>query len=141
MPGVGIRRRKALLTAFGSLAGVRRATREELAAVPHHLIDIIDPLDSYSVAQFRKDTLRLAEEINARGKLPLLVGGTMLYVRALQSGLAPLPPEGPHHAHPADHRGMGHRRRHRRSVLGAGARPCRHAGARGSGQRDPPSSL
>jgi tRNA dimethylallyltransferase len=49
--------------------------------VPHHLIDIIDPLDAYSVAQFRKDTLRLVEEINARGKLPLLVGGTMLYFK------------------------------------------------------------
>ncbi|RZT08614.1 tRNA dimethylallyltransferase [Duganella sp. CF402] len=71
--------------------GTAKPTREELAAVPHHLIDIIDPLDSYSVAQFRKDTLRLVEEINARGKLPLLVGGTMLYFKGLADGLDDLP--------------------------------------------------
>ncbi|SHN42389.1 tRNA dimethylallyltransferase [Duganella sacchari] len=71
--------------------GTAKPTREELAAVPHHLIDIIDPLDSYSVAQFRKDTLRLMEEISARGKLPLLVGGTMLYFKGLADGLDDLP--------------------------------------------------
>jgi tRNA dimethylallyltransferase len=71
--------------------GTAKPTREELAAVSHHLIDIIDPLDSYSVAQFRKDTLRLVEEINARGKLPLLVGGTMLYFKGLADGLDDLP--------------------------------------------------
>ncbi|NVM75029.1 tRNA dimethylallyltransferase [Duganella sp. SG902] len=71
--------------------GTAKPTREELAAVPHHLIDIIDPLDSYSVAQFRKDTLRLVDEINARGKLPLLVGGTMLYFKGLADGLDDLP--------------------------------------------------
>ncbi|MYM30164.1 tRNA (adenosine(37)-N6)-dimethylallyltransferase MiaA [Duganella sp. CY15W] len=71
--------------------GTAKPTREELAAVPHHLIDIIDPLDSYSVAQFRKDTLRLVEEISARGKLPLLVGGTMLYFKGLADGLDDLP--------------------------------------------------
>jgi tRNA dimethylallyltransferase len=59
--------------------------------VPHHLIDIIDPLDSYSVAQFRTDTLRLVEEITARGRLPLLVGGTMLYYKGLNDGLDDLP--------------------------------------------------
>jgi tRNA dimethylallyltransferase len=59
--------------------------------VPHHLIDIIDPLDSYSVAQFRDDTLRLVGEIAARGKLPLLVGGTMLYFKGLADGLDDLP--------------------------------------------------
>jgi tRNA dimethylallyltransferase len=71
--------------------GTAKPTREELAAVPHHLIDIIDPLESYSVAQFRKDTLRLVEEISARGKLPLLVGGTMLYFKGLADGLDDLP--------------------------------------------------
>jgi tRNA dimethylallyltransferase len=71
--------------------GTAKPTREELAAVPHHLVDIIDPLDSYSVAQFRKDTLRLVEEISARGKLPLLVGGTMLYFKGLADGLDDLP--------------------------------------------------
>jgi tRNA dimethylallyltransferase len=71
--------------------GTAKPSREELAAVPHHLIDIIDPLDSYSVAQFRKDTLRLVDEISARGKLPLLVGGTMLYFKGLANGLDDLP--------------------------------------------------
>lgn len=71
--------------------GTAKPTREELAAVPHHLIDIIDPLDSYSVAQFRADTLRLVEEISARGKVPLLVGGTMLYYKGLADGLDDLP--------------------------------------------------
>jgi tRNA dimethylallyltransferase len=71
--------------------GTAKPTREELAAVPHHLIDIIDPLDSYSVAQFRKDTLRLVADIRARGKLPLLVGGTMLYFKGLADGLDDLP--------------------------------------------------
>jgi tRNA dimethylallyltransferase len=71
--------------------GTAKPSREELAAVPHHLIDIIDPLDSYSVAQFRTDTLRLVEEITARGKLPLLVGGTMLYYKGLNDGLDDLP--------------------------------------------------
>lgn len=71
--------------------GTAKPTAEELAAVPHHLIDIIDPLDAYSVAQFRADTLRLVDEINARGKLPLLVGGTMMYFKGLTEGLDDLP--------------------------------------------------
>jgi tRNA dimethylallyltransferase len=71
--------------------GTAKPTRQELAAAPHHLIDIIDPLDSYSVAQFRADTLRLVEDIVARGKLPLLVGGTMLYFKGLADGLDDLP--------------------------------------------------
>ncbi|MYM36818.1 tRNA (adenosine(37)-N6)-dimethylallyltransferase MiaA [Duganella sp. FT94W] len=75
--------------------GTAKPTREELAAVPHHLIDIIDPLDAYSVAQFRKDTLRLVDEISARGKLPLLVGGTMLYFKGLADGLDDLPGAAP----------------------------------------------
>jgi len=71
--------------------GTAKPTREELAQAPHHLIDIIDPLDAYSVAQFRNDTLRLVAEITARGKLPLLVGGTMLYFKGLADGLDDLP--------------------------------------------------
>ena len=71
--------------------GTAKPTPLELAAVPHHLIDIIDPLDSYSVAQFRHATLRLVSDITARGKLPLLVGGTMLYFKGLADGLDDLP--------------------------------------------------
>ena len=71
--------------------GTAKPTPEELAAVPHHLIDIIDPLDAYSVMQFRNDTLRLVAEISARGKLPLLVGGTMMYFKGLTDGLDDLP--------------------------------------------------
>ncbi|TYQ03567.1 UNVERIFIED_ORG: tRNA dimethylallyltransferase [Zoogloea ramigera] len=71
--------------------GTAKPTRAELAAVPHHLIDIIDPLDSYSVAQFRTAALQLVDEIVARGKLPLLVGGTMLYFKGLADGLDDLP--------------------------------------------------
>jgi tRNA dimethylallyltransferase len=71
--------------------GTAKPSAEELAAVPHHLIDIIDPLDAYSVMQFRNDTLRLVAEIAARGKLPLLVGGTMMYFKGLTEGLDDLP--------------------------------------------------
>ena len=71
--------------------GTAKPSAEELAAVPHHLIDIIDPLDAYSVMQFRNDTLRLVAEISARGKLPLLVGGTMMYFKGLTDGLDDLP--------------------------------------------------
>ncbi|MFZ6770867.1 tRNA (adenosine(37)-N6)-dimethylallyltransferase MiaA [Undibacterium sp. Di26W] len=71
--------------------GTAKPSAEELAAVPHHLIDIIDPTESYSVAQFRKDTQRLVADIQARGKLPLLVGGTMMYFKALMDGLDDLP--------------------------------------------------
>jgi tRNA dimethylallyltransferase len=71
--------------------GTAKPSREELASVPHHLIDIIDPLDAYSVMQFRTDTLRLVAEISARGALPLLVGGTMMYFKGLTDGLDDLP--------------------------------------------------
>ncbi|SIT79328.1 MULTISPECIES: tRNA (adenosine(37)-N6)-dimethylallyltransferase MiaA [Mycetohabitans] len=71
--------------------GTAKPTAAERAAVPHHLIDIIDPLDAYSAAQFRTDALRLCAQITARGKLPLLVGGTMLYYKALVEGLNELP--------------------------------------------------
>lgn len=71
--------------------GTAKPTDDERARVPHHLIDILDPLESYSVMQFREDALRLSAEIIARGKLPLLVGGTMLYFKGLKNGLDVLP--------------------------------------------------
>jgi tRNA dimethylallyltransferase len=71
--------------------GTAKPTAEELASVPHHLIDIIDPLESYSVMQFREDAIRLVAEIQARGRLPLLVGGTMMYFKGLVDGLDDLP--------------------------------------------------
>jgi len=71
--------------------GTAKPSAEELAAVPHHLIDIIDPLDVYSAAQFVRDARRLADDILARGRLPLLVGGTMLYFKALFEGLSEMP--------------------------------------------------
>jgi tRNA dimethylallyltransferase len=71
--------------------GTAKPTRDERAAVPHHLIDIIEPTERYSAAQFRADALRLADEIRARGRVPLFVGGTMLYYKALVEGLDDLP--------------------------------------------------
>ncbi len=71
--------------------GTAKPSAEELASVPHHLIDIIEPTESYSVAQFSSDTIRLVAEISARGKLPLLVGGTMMYFKGLTDGLDDLP--------------------------------------------------
>jgi tRNA dimethylallyltransferase len=75
--------------------GTAKPTADELAAAPHHLIDIIDPLDAYSVAQFRADAIRLVGEISARGKLPLLVGGTMMYFKGMTEGLDDLPTASP----------------------------------------------
>jgi tRNA dimethylallyltransferase len=71
--------------------GTAKPSAEELASAPHHLIDIIDPLESYSVMQFREDAIRLVAEIQARGRLPLLVGGTMMYFKGLTDGLDDLP--------------------------------------------------
>ncbi|MFZ6675578.1 tRNA (adenosine(37)-N6)-dimethylallyltransferase MiaA [Undibacterium sp. Xuan67W] len=71
--------------------GTAKPSAAELASAPHHLIDVIDPADAYSVAQFLIDTKRLVDEIAARGKLPLLVGGTMMYFKALINGLDDLP--------------------------------------------------
>ncbi|SPA45457.1 tRNA (adenosine(37)-N6)-dimethylallyltransferase MiaA [Cupriavidus taiwanensis] len=71
--------------------GTAKPTRDELAAAPHHLIDIIDPADSYSAAQFVADAERLIAQIRARGHVPLIVGGTMLYYKALTQGLNDLP--------------------------------------------------
>jgi len=71
--------------------GTAKPTAAELEAVPHHLIDIIPPTESYSAAEFVGDCVRLAEEIHARGRLPLIVGGTMMYFHALTEGLNDLP--------------------------------------------------
>ena len=65
------------------------------AEIPHHLVDLLDPTEAYSAGRFRRDALEAMREIRARGRVPLLVGGTMLYFRALQRGLAELPPADP----------------------------------------------
>lgn len=75
--------------------GTAKPSPEERAAVPHHLIDIRDPAETYSAADFVRDAQRLILEIHARGRLPLLVGGTFLYLKALFEGLDPLPPAQP----------------------------------------------
>ncbi|CAN7343731.1 tRNA (adenosine(37)-N6)-dimethylallyltransferase MiaA [Polaromonas sp. LjRoot131] len=75
--------------------GTAKPTPDELAAVPHHLIDIRDPLQAYSAAEFVADADRLIQDISARGKLPLLVGGTMLYFKALFDGLDDMPKADP----------------------------------------------
>ena len=75
--------------------GTAKPTAAELAAVPHHLIDIRDPLQAYSAAEFAADAQALIRQINARGHLALLVGGTMLYFKALFHGLDALPPADP----------------------------------------------
>jgi tRNA dimethylallyltransferase len=71
--------------------GTAKPSRAELASVPHHLIDMLDPLQSYSAAEFVKDATRLIRDIQTRGKTPLLVGGTMLYLKALLEGLNDMP--------------------------------------------------
>src|SRR5512145_915369 len=75
--------------------GTAKPDAATLARAPHHLIDIIDPTEAYSAAAFRHDALRLMAEITARGRIPLLVGGTMLYFKALREGLSDLPPSDP----------------------------------------------
>lgn len=71
--------------------GTAKPSAKELQVAPHHLINIIDPPESYSAAEFCTDTLQLCESIYQRGKFPLLVGGTMMYFNALQKGLSTLP--------------------------------------------------
>jgi len=71
--------------------GTAKPSPSERRAAPHYLIDIIDPTESYSAARFRTDALRLMKEITARGRVPLLAGGTMLYFKALREGLSELP--------------------------------------------------
>lgn len=76
----------------GMDVGTAKPTAEELHYAPHRLIDILDPSEAYSAADFRADALREMAEITARNKIPLLVGGTMMYFKALLEGLSPLPP-------------------------------------------------
>ena len=75
--------------------GTAKPTPDERAFVPHHLIDIRDPLQAYSAAEFVQDATRLIAEIRARGALPLLVGGTMLYFKALFDGIDDMPAADP----------------------------------------------
>jgi tRNA dimethylallyltransferase len=79
----------------GMDVGTAKPNPVERASVPHHLIDIIEPTQAYSAMQFREDALRLTAEILGRGRLPLLVGGTMLYFKALREGLDALPEADP----------------------------------------------
>ncbi|MDP2804427.1 MAG: tRNA (adenosine(37)-N6)-dimethylallyltransferase MiaA [Gallionellaceae bacterium] len=71
--------------------GTAKPDAATLARAPHHLIDIINPTEAYSAAAFVRDSLQLMADITARGKIPVLVGGTMLYFKALREGLSPLP--------------------------------------------------
>jgi len=75
--------------------GTAKPDAATIARAPHHLIDIINPTEAYSAAAFRHDAMRLMADITQRGKIPLLVGGTMLYFKALQEGLSELPQADP----------------------------------------------
>ena len=75
--------------------GTAKPSASERAVCPHHLIDIISPEERYSAAQFRADALRLMDEISARGRIPLLAGGTSLYFKALRDGISDLPQADP----------------------------------------------
>ncbi len=75
----------------GMNIGTAKPSASELAAVPHHLIDIRDPLNAYSAAEFAHDALDCVADIRSRGKMPILVGGTMLYFKALMEGLNDMP--------------------------------------------------
>lgn len=75
--------------------GTAKPTPAELALAPHRLIDILDPKESYSAMNFREDALKEMAEISTSGRIPLLVGGTMLYYKALLEGLSPLPSADP----------------------------------------------
>jgi tRNA dimethylallyltransferase len=71
--------------------GTAKPTEEELSKYPHHLIDLIDPTEAYSVADFCRDAFRVINEIKSRGNIPVLVGGTMMYFKGLIEGISPLP--------------------------------------------------
>ncbi|WP_070962851.1 tRNA (adenosine(37)-N6)-dimethylallyltransferase MiaA [Vibrio sonorensis] len=75
--------------------GTAKPDERELALAPHRLIDILDPAEAYSAADFRRDALNAMQDIVSSGKIPLLVGGTMLYYKALLEGLSPLPAANP----------------------------------------------
>ena len=75
--------------------GSAKPTQAELAKYPHHLVDILDPSERYNAADFRCDALRLMQDISARGKVPILVGGTMMYFKVLIEGMGDLPSASP----------------------------------------------
>lgn len=75
--------------------GTAKPTPAEQALAPHHLIDILDPKDAYSVADFRRDAVAQIDRLHAQGKVPILVGGTMMYFKGLVEGLSPLPEADP----------------------------------------------
>jgi tRNA dimethylallyltransferase len=75
--------------------GTAKPTAAERTAVPHHLIDVLDPAERWSAARFVGEANRLIAQIRGRGRLPLLVGGTMLYFKALREGIAPMPEADP----------------------------------------------
>jgi tRNA dimethylallyltransferase len=79
----------------GMDVGTAKPDAQARALAPHHLIDILEPTAAYSAGRFRDDALRLVREIDARGRIAILAGGTMLYFRALTRGLAELPPAQP----------------------------------------------
>jgi tRNA dimethylallyltransferase len=85
----------SVLVYRGMDIGTAKPGAEILRAAPHRLIDIRDPSEPYSAAEFRVDALDAMAEITARGRVPLLVGGTMLYFRALEKGLSEMPPADP----------------------------------------------
>jgi tRNA dimethylallyltransferase len=88
--------------------GTAKPTPEERSRVPHHLIDVIDPTQSYSAGRFRADCVGAIMEILGRGRIPLVVGGTMLYYRALSQGIDPLPPAEPELRRQIDARAARH---------------------------------
>ncbi|HJS38353.1 MAG TPA: tRNA (adenosine(37)-N6)-dimethylallyltransferase MiaA [Burkholderiales bacterium] len=88
--------------------GTAKPTPEERSRVPHHLIDVIDPTQSYSAGRFRADCVGATMEILDRGRIPLVVGGTMLYYRALAQGIDPLPPAEPELRRQIDARAARH---------------------------------
>ncbi len=75
--------------------GTAKPSKATLSEVPHRLVDILDPREAYSAARFRSDAIEHMQEIQSLGRMPLLVGGTMLYFRALEEGLSPLPAADP----------------------------------------------
>jgi len=85
----------SVLVYRGMDIGTARPDADLLRVAPHRLIDIRDPAEPYSAAGFREDALRAMADITAQGHVPLLVGGTMLYFRALEQGFSPMPPADP----------------------------------------------
>lgn len=75
--------------------GTAKPTHAERRVCPHHLIDIVSPEEAYSAARFRADAISMMNEVTARGRIPVLVGGTMLYFKALRDGLSDLPRANP----------------------------------------------